>query len=67
MTSFRILDFRPPDVRYILTQQKHYFGSRRLSLSAFLLLVWHFVFCHFFLFYAALSCLEVVFDIRESE
>ena len=38
MTSFRILDFRPPDVRYILTQQKHYFGSRRLSLSAFFMI-----------------------------
>ena len=50
MTSFRILDSRPSDVRYILTQQKHYFGSRRLSLSAFLWSIWHFVFCHFFCF-----------------
>lgn len=67
MTSFRILDFRPPDVRYIFTQQKHYFGSRRLSLSAFFMIDLTFCVLSFFLFYAALSCLEVVFDIRESE
>ena len=66
MTSFRILDFRPSYVRYIYTRLEHDFGSRRLSLSAFLWTVWHFVFCHF-LFYAALSCLEVVSDIRDSE
>ena len=51
MTSFRILDFGPSYVRYISTRPEHDFGSRRLSLSAFLLwTIWHFVFCHFFCF-----------------
>ena len=67
MTSFRILDFRSSDVRYIFTQQKHDFGSRRLSLSAFFMIGLTFRVLSFFLFYAALSCLEVVSDIRESE